>query len=131
MNNLNDCGCCEGVTAETPLRIDNRPGLAAIAYRIGQQTAFKRSMLASLSATPNERLRALATREGDDYSIALLDAWATTLDVLTFYQERLANESYLRTATERASLLYLARTIGYELRPGIAAATALAFTIED
>jgi hypothetical protein len=129
--NLNDCGCCEGITAETPLRIDNRPGLAALAYRIGQQPSFKQSMLASLSVTPNERLRTLATREDDDFGVALIDAWSTTLDVLTFYQERLANESYLRTATERASLLYLARTIGYELRPGVAATTALAFTLED
>ena len=30
-------------------------------------------------------------------SIALLDAWATVADVLTFYQERIANEGYLRT----------------------------------
>ena len=52
-------------------------------------------------------------------------------DVLTFYQERIANESYLRTATERRSLLELARLIGYELRPGVAASTLLAFTMDD
>src|SRR5262249_38115846 len=59
------------------------------------------------------------------------DAWATVADVLTFYQERIANESYLRTATERLSALELARLIGYELRPGVAANTYLAFTLED
>jgi len=53
-----------------------------------------------------------------------LDGWATVADVLTFYQERIANESYLRTAIERRSLLELARKIGYELRPGIAAGTS-------
>ena len=37
---------------------------------------------------------------------------------------------YLRTATERVSLLQLARLIGYELRPGVAANAALAFTLE-
>lgn len=88
-------------------------------------------MLAALSATKNERLRRLLTRENDDFTIALLDGWATVLDVLAFYQERIANEQYLRTATERLSLLQLARAIGYELRPGVAASTALAFTIED
>ena len=51
--------------------------------------------------------------------------------MLTFYQERIANEGYLRTATERRSLLELARAIGYELRPGVAAATWLAFTLDD
>jgi molybdopterin converting factor small subunit len=130
LRGLDDCGCCAGVTGETPALITNRPGLAAIMYRIGQQATFKRSMLASLSATDNARLLTLATREDDDFSIALLDAWATTLDVLTFYQERIANESYLRTATERISLLYLARLIGYELRPGVAANSSLAFTLD-
>ena len=43
--------------------------------------------------------------------------------MLTFYQERIANEAYLRTATERVSLLELARLIDYELRPGVAAST--------
>src|SRR4029450_7470074 len=76
-------------------------------------------------------LAQLQTRADDDFSIALLDAWATVADVLTFYQERIANESYLRTATERRSLLELARLIGYELRPGVAASTYLAFTVED
>ncbi len=63
-------------------------------------------------------LAALKTREPGDPSMALLDAWATVGDVLTFYQERIANEGYLRTAIERRSVLELARLIGYALRPG-------------
>ena len=51
--------------------------------------------------------------------------------MLTFYQERIANEGYLRTATERQSILQLARAIGYELNPGVAANALLAFTVED
>ncbi len=50
--------------------------------------------------------------------------------MLTFYQERIANEGYLRTATERRSILELARAIGYELRPAVAASVALAFDLE-
>jgi hypothetical protein len=76
-------------------------------------------------------LEKLATREADDPSIALLDAWATAADVLAFYNERYANERFLRTATERRSVLELARSIGYELGPGVAAATYLAFTVDD
>jgi hypothetical protein len=52
-------------------------------------------------------------------------------DVLTFYQERIAGEGYLRTATERRSILELARLIGYRLRPGVAASVYLAFTVAD
>ena len=51
--------------------------------------------------------------------------------MLTFYQERIANESWLRTATERRSVLELARTIGYELHPGVAAGTWLSFALEE
>ena len=130
LRKLNDCGCCEGLSVQTPAQVDNRPGLKAIAYRVGIHGKFKETMLARLSAT---RLPALGlkTRGDDDFSIALLDSWATVADVLTFYQKRIANESYLRTATERRSVLELARTIGYELSPGVAANAYLAFELDE
>src|ERR671939_400729 len=127
---LNDCGCCEGISSETPQQVANRPGLSAIAYRVGDHARFKETLLARLTISNQPALRSLTTRDDDDFSIALLDAWATVADVLTFYQERIANESYLRTATERRSMLELAREIGYELNPGVAAETVLTFTIE-
>ncbi|HEV2914397.1 MAG TPA: putative baseplate assembly protein [Pyrinomonadaceae bacterium] len=130
-SNLNDCGCCEGLAVETPVEVSNRPELSAIAYRVGTQSQFKASMLARLSESTLPELRNLKTRDDDDFTIALLDAWAMVADVLTFYQERIANESYLRTATERGSVINLARLIGYELRLGVAASTYLAFTIES
>ena len=79
-------------------------------------------MLAALaSPAAGARRRAPPTTP----AVALLDAWATVADVVTFYQERIANEGYLGTATERRSVLELARSIGYELRPGVSAATLL------
>lgn len=131
LRELNACGCCAGTAAETPVAIDNRPGLDAIAFRAGNQPQFKATLLAALSAAARPALAQLKTREDDDFTIALLDGWAAVGDVLTFYSERIANESYLRTATERRSVLELARAIGYELKPGVAAATWLAFTVED
>src|SRR5205814_4385597 len=128
---LDSCHCCEGLTAQTPAAVANRPGLSAITYRVGTHSQFKHSMLAALSDITRPALQNLKTRDDDDFSIALLDAAATTADVLTFYQERIANESYLRTATERRSLLELARLIGYELRPGAAAGTHVAFNMDD
>ena len=128
---LSDCGCCKGISAETPLTLQNRPGLSAIAYRVGTHSQFRETLHARLSGSGQPALAGLSTRDNDDFSIALLDAWATVGDVLTFYQERIANEAYLRTATERLSVLELARLINYELRPGVAAGSYLAFTIED
>ncbi len=131
LRELNDCGCCAGIAAETPVEIENRPGLKAIVFRAGTHPQFKATMLAGLSAKATPALSSLKTREDDDLTIALLDGWATVADVLTFYAERIANERFLRTATERASVLELARSIGYELNPGVAASTHLAFTVED
>ena len=125
---LDTCGCCEGIRVLTPLGVTNAPGQPRIAYRVGTHGSFKESLEARLSG--QDALRALTTRQDDDPTIALLDAWATVLDVLTFYQERIANEAYLRTATELQSILELAREIGYELGPGAAAGTDLVFTLE-
>jgi hypothetical protein len=128
MNEL--CGCCEGIKRLTPIVIVNRPGLDALVYRAGTHTSFLETMLARLSASDFPELRGLTIRTADDPSIALLDAWATVADVLTFYQERIANEGYLRTAIERRSILELARLVGYRLRPGVAASVYLAYTLE-
>jgi hypothetical protein len=118
------CGCCEGPA--TPPARDNRPGLSAIAYRIGTYDSFLRRMLESLATA----LPDLTTRDPADPSIALLDGWAVVADVLTFYQERIANEGWLRTAIERRSILELARAIGYELKPGVAASAYLTFDLD-
>ncbi|RPJ19088.1 MAG: putative baseplate assembly protein, partial [Planctomycetaceae bacterium] len=131
------CGCCQGeVPAPTH---ENRPGQAALAYRIGTHAAFLQRMLARLSqqeipdgTNQGQRpLAALTTREPEDPAVALLAAWATVSDVLTFYQERIANEGFLRTATERRSILEMARAIGYELNPGVAASTYLVFKVDE
>ena len=128
MSTSDNCGCCAGVTPLTPVDAIQPPGQPALALRVGTHGRFRQSMLADLADEP--ALENLTTRASDDPAIALLDSWAAVLDVLSFYQERIGNENYLRTATERRSVLELARAIGYELRPGVAASTWLAFTLE-
>ncbi len=128
------CGCCGGVAVLTPAATTNRPGLDALQTRIGTHGSFLASMQARLSthrlANGARPLADLRVRSADDPAIALLDAWATAADVLTFYQQRIANEGYLRTATERVSLYWLARLVGYAPRPGVAASVYLSFTID-
>lgn len=126
------CGCCEGIRDRTPLSLLNPEGQSALRYRIGSHPDFKSAMIALLSAPPSSNpLRALTSRQDDDPTIALIDAWAVVLDILTFYQERIANEGYLRTAVERMSVLELARAVGYRLSPGVAATTHVAFVLEN
>ena len=108
-----------------PARASRRSRTASASTR-----DFLASMIAGLTDADRPRLAELGTRDRDDFSIALLDAWAVAADVLAFYNERLAQESYLRTARERISLQELGRLIGYRLRPGVAAETYLAFALE-
>src|SRR6266567_8300142 len=138
------CGCCEGVQALTPASECNRPGLAAITYRVGTHGQFLETMKARLSTMVVDGvgadgqtveqfrpLQGLTTREASDFSIALLDGWAAVGDVLSFYQEHIANEGYLGTATERRSILELSKLVGYTLRPGVASTVYLAYTIDE
>lgn len=127
---LTCCECCEGITQETPQTLYNRPELSAIAYRVGTYTQFYQTLLARISQSRQPSLRQLRSREPDDFTIALLDAFSVMGDVLTFYTERLANESYLRTATQRQSVRQLANLVGYRMSPGVAADAYLAFTID-
>ncbi|MEO1208775.1 MAG: putative baseplate assembly protein [Cyanobacteria bacterium J06638_20] len=124
------CGCCKGTAILVPLPTANRPGLTALSYRVGTHATFLETMKARLSSSEFPALAPLKTRDTNDPAIALLDAWAIVADVLTFYQERIANEGYLRTATERRSILELSRLVGYVPRPGVAATVYPAFTLE-
>ena len=47
---LNACDCCAGLDAETPVQLDNAPGLPAVVYRVGVHARFKEWMLARLSS---------------------------------------------------------------------------------
>ncbi|MEU2509352.1 putative baseplate assembly protein [Streptomyces sp. NPDC007863] len=121
----------QGTGGRDPARVWNRPGLPELAYRVGSHREFLDAMLARLSpAGERPPLAALTTREPDDPSIALLDAWAVVADVLTFYQERIANEGFLRTATEQESLTRLGRLVGHRPRPALAATAHLAYTLD-
>ena len=131
-------GCCDaGAPAPAaPVTIVNPPGLSAIRYRVGTFTSFRRAMLDAvarpdlLGATPNPFAR---WHEGTDadYHTVFLELWAYLADVLTFYQERIANEAFIATATQRDSLLRLAGAIGYRPLPGAGAGALVAFTVES
>ncbi|HWE85314.1 MAG TPA: putative baseplate assembly protein [Terracidiphilus sp.] len=123
------CGCCSDVTQLTPALIVNRPALSSIAYRAGTYPTFLASMHAALSSSNLPALASLRTRSSSDFSLALIDAWAEVLDILTFYTERLANEAFLGTAIETRSVFEIARLVGYKPSPGVSAATVLAFTL--
>jgi predicted phage baseplate assembly protein len=141
------CGCCEGIGIETPEPLYNPPGQPSLSYRVGTYHSFFRTMLAQLGRRKaeagvagagagangclGEAHRTFLLGGEPDAGTALLDGWACVADVLTFYQERIANEGYLRTAVEQRSVVELGRLTGYEPRPGVAASVHLAFAVQD
>jgi hypothetical protein len=48
-----------------------------------------------------------------DFGVALVEAFAYMGDVMSYYIDRVANESYLATATQRENILSIARSYGY------------------
>lgn len=120
---------CAGCTqTEAQAELTNRPGLAQVRYRTGGYAEY-RARLAEL-LRPAEGVPELTTRDPDDFTIGLVDGVACLAEVLTFYSERLINESYLRTALDRVSLGEMGKLVGYRLRPGVASTTQLAFHVE-
>jgi len=70
-------------------------------------------------------------REGNDsdYHTMFIELWAYVADVLTFYQERIANEAFLGTATQRDSMMRLAELIDNHPSPGAGASAMVAFSM--
>lgn len=127
------CGCgCGGGSDErrAPDALYNPPGRSALDYRVGTYGTFLAGMLDRLASPAYPALRGLTVRTPDDPAIGLLDAWAVLGDVLTFHSERIADEGYLRTANEHRSLALLGRLVGHRPRPGVAADTHLAYTLD-
>jgi predicted phage baseplate assembly protein len=124
------CGC-DPLRPVEPL-VENPPGQPALRWRVAPHSQSLTRMRAALGdeAMPDAS-RALARHGTADPAVALLDAWAVVADTVSFYTERIAQEGFLRTATELESVRTLARAIGYELRPGVAAQAEVAFEVES
>ena len=64
-----------------------------------------------------------------DYQTMFIELWAYLADILTFYQERIANEAFISTATQLDSLLRMVTLINYRPSPGSGASGLVAFTV--
>lgn len=123
---LSEASGCDPAISDNEDVIVNPPAQSTLRYRLGTFATFRRALLAALP----ERLPQWTERSRHDYGVVLLEMWATLADILTFYQERIANESFLRPAVLRESVVRLAALVDYRLNPGVAANVYLAFTGE-
>lgn len=63
-----------------------------------------------------------------DFGVALVEAFAYLGDLMSYYIDRTANESFIGTATQRQSVLNIAQTYGYTPAGYRQAYTTLTFT---
>ena len=88
------------------------------------------SLVVAMKALARERLPAWTDHSPNDLGILLLELFAYMGDIILYYQDRIANESFLPTARERRSILYLLRLIGYKLLPATSASADLTLLFE-
>jgi len=63
-----------------------------------------------------------------DFGLALIESFAYMGDLINYYIDRIANESYIMTATQRESLLNLAKMYGYNPANYISSVVDLQFS---
>src|SRR5580692_6099194 len=71
------------------------------------------------------RLPEWTDQSPSDLGSVLVDLFAYMGDVILYYQDRIANESFLQTAVERRSVLNMLRLVGYELAPPVPSSAEL------
>jgi hypothetical protein len=121
MSTTPNCPCQD---CTFPSVIDNVPGLPTLAYRVGDFTSFRNALLQSM---PGEvELANWKPTSTSDLALQMIEWWAYLADILTFYNQRIANQDYLRTADLDASVRNLVSILGYRPRPGIGATATLA-----
>lgn len=113
---------CDGFVH--PQIIVNPPEKTVIAYRVGDYISFREALLRSRSG----EVELVNWRPGaqGDLAVQMIEWWAYLADILTFYNERIASQDYLRTADLPESVQRLIRVLGYRPRPGIGATGTLA-----
>jgi hypothetical protein len=109
---------CPCGRAPDPQVVTNPPGLTTISDRVDDFSGFRRALL---EPRPGEVALLDWRPVPGDLGLQLLEWWAYLADILTFYTERIANESYLRTAEMPADVSALVALLGYQPRPAIAA----------
>lgn len=70
-------------------------------------------------------------RSPGDFGVVMIELFAYMGDILNYYSDRIANESFIATAQQRQSVLNLATLLDYTPHNNVAAKTQLHFTIAN
>jgi Baseplate J-like protein len=103
---------------------DNRQ---VIDYLARDYASFRKSLIDLIPA----KLPEWTDRSEADFGIVLIELFAYMADILSYYQDRIANEAFLTTAQERRSVIQHLRLIGYEMAPAAAASARLNIVVAN
>ena len=127
---------CDQFIFPPPLNIG--AGLSSLPRQIATFPEFRRAMLLlaqgeEVSIIDENNVPAIVkplanwrARDKDDLGIMLLEMWAYVCDSLSFYDEVIADEVYVRTCTQRNDLRRLVALLGYLPRPAVGSLVKLA-----
>ena len=115
---------CPCGTFAHPRPPSNLPALASVRYRVGDFRSFRHALLLPLDH--ETQLSGWRPAGSGDLTMQLVEWWAYVADVLTFYSERVLNESLLRTCSLPESCGRIVRLLGYRPRPAVGATGTVA-----
>lgn len=81
----------------------------SVDYTSKEYYALREELIARIQ----DRIPNWTANDPADFGVALVEAFAYMGDMLSYYIDRNANESFINTATQRSSVLNIARTYGY------------------
>ena len=105
--------------SKNPLSID---------YTSRDYYAIRQQLIARVKERTNNQWQG---SDPNDFGLALVEAFAYMGDMLNYYIDRLANESYILTATQRQTLLNIARMYGYTPAGYVSAVTQITMSNDN
>jgi uncharacterized phage protein gp47/JayE len=104
-----------------------KDGRQVIDYLARDYNSFRQALLDLIPA----KLPEWTDRSEADFGVVLIELFAYMGDILSYYQDRIANEAFLTTAQERRSVINHLRLIGYEMAPAAPAAARLGLIVAN
>ncbi|HEU0177913.1 MAG TPA: baseplate J/gp47 family protein [Blastocatellia bacterium] len=104
-----------------------KDGQQVIDYLARDYNSFRQALMDLISA----KLPEWTDRSEADFGVVLIELFAYMGDILSYYQDRIANEAFLTTAQERRSVINHLRLIGYEMAPAAPAAAQLSLIVAN
>jgi uncharacterized phage protein gp47/JayE len=100
-------------------------GRQVIDYLARDYASIRRELLDLIP----QKLPEWTDRTEADFGVVLIELFSYVADILSYYQDRIANEVFLTTAQERRSVIQHLRLIGYEMAPAAPASAALSIIV--